>query len=190
MLQRLTLSCVVVLATLASAGCGDSTSANQPSDGRRGNTTTTLGTPEVAGVDPSKASKMICESEVAEDIARVVGFEHTVPLTPSWVDHNYSCDYVYEGGTMTLSVKELSSLDETTAYFDSLAETLGGRTFLENVGEDAYSTTTGSAVVRKDYKVLLVDVSGLPERFGQPVGSRGTIATAVALAVLGCWIEN
>ena len=67
------------------------------------------------------------------------------------------------------------------------AQVLGRTKTLVNVGEDAYATSTGSAVVRKDYKVLIVDVSRLPERFGKPVGSRASIATAVAMTVLRCW---
>lgn len=120
-----------------------------------------------------------------------MGFEHTVPLTPSWVDHNYSCDYVYEGGTMRLWVGgEFSSVDETTAYFDSLAETVGGRTFLENVGEDAYSTTTGTRSFARTTRCSWSMCPGCPSASVNQSAAAARIATAVALAVLGCWIEN
>ncbi|MFN8050984.1 MAG: hypothetical protein U0Q22_06090 [Acidimicrobiales bacterium] len=139
-------------------------------------------------MDPSRSAEMICAPEAAADITKVVGLEPIRPLAPTWVDHVYACDYSYAvDETMGLSVKELSSAAETKVYFDSQAQVLGRTKTLVNVGEDAYATSTGSAVVRKDYKVLIVDVSRLPERFGKPVGSRASIATAVAMTVLRCW---
>jgi len=86
-------------------------------------------TPALAGVGPSPATKMICESEAKKDIAQSgVGFDTIEPLRPRWdaASRRYSCDYVYAGGAkVTLSVKQASSPAETTAYFDSLAVRLG-----------------------------------------------------------------
>ncbi len=48
-------------------------------------------------------------------------------------------------------------------------------------------TANGSFVLRKDYKVLLVDTSGLPAAFGLPMKPRAEIATGVGITVLGCW---
>jgi hypothetical protein len=45
----------------------------------------------------------------------------------------------------------------------------------------------GSAVVRKDYRVLLVDVSRLPARFGKPIASRSDMSAGVAGVIMGCW---
>jgi hypothetical protein len=42
-------------------------------------------------------------------------------------------------------------------------------------------------VVRKDWKVLLVDSSGLPAQFGVPSTSSGDVAVTVADVILGCW---
>jgi hypothetical protein len=42
-------------------------------------------------------------------------------------------------------------------------------------------------VVRKDWKVLLVDVADLPAQFGQPPTSSGDAAVSVADVILGCW---
>ena len=39
---------------------------------------------------------------------------------------------------------------------------------LESLGQGAFQTTNGSVVVRKDWKVLLVDDTGLPAQFGTP----------------------
>ncbi len=45
----------------------------------------------------------------------------------------------------------------------------------------------GSVVVRKDYKVLLIDVTKLPPQFGVPPASRGDVAINVAETIMGCW---
>ena len=111
--------------------------------------------------------------------------------TPTWQDHLYSCTYGYPhsspSGSFTVSVKELSSWAETYAYFDSLAATKGKSRDLEALGQGAFQTTDGSVVVRKDWKVLLVDDTGLPAQFGVPPTSAGAVAVTVADVILGCW---
>jgi hypothetical protein len=42
-------------------------------------------------------------------------------------------------------------------------------------------------VVRKDWKVLLVDSSKLPPQFGVPATPSGDVAVTVADVILGCW---
>ncbi len=51
----------------------------------------------------------------------------------------------------------------------------------------AFQTTNGSVVVRKDWKVLLVNSTGLPPQFGQPPTSSGDVAVTVSDVILGCW---
>ena len=55
------------------------------------------------------------------------------------------------------------------------------------LGEGAFQTTSGSVVVRKDWKVLLVNNAGLPAQFGVPPTSSGSVAVTVADVILGCW---
>lgn len=88
---------------------------------------------------------------------------------------------------MVLSVKELSSWSQTLGYFGQLGAKLGKKTPLYNLGQGAFGTDDGSVVVRKDWKVLLVDTSGLPASFGLPPTNPGQIALSVASAILGCW---
>lgn len=130
---------------------------------------------------------MICSDEAKKDLAGVVGIDTIQPLAPTWKDHVYACDYVYPNGArMTLSVKELSSPEETTAYYDGLARTLGRKDELQGLGQGAFTTPDGSIVARKDYKVLLVGVSNLPQQFGN-LGARGDIALQVVTTIMGCW---
>ena len=88
------------------------------------------------------------------------------------------------------SVKQASSLAETTAYFDSLAERLGRTRRLFGTGDGAYATRGGDVVVRKGDKVLLVDGSKLPPLFGKPANTRNDVATAFAVIIMGCWGAN
>src|SRR5215210_7900550 len=142
---------------------------------------------EAAGANPSESAQMVCAPEAQKDIASALGVTTTAVNEPTWVDHLYSCGYTYPDGSMALSVKELSSRAETTGYFDSLRVQLGEAERLTGVAQGAFSTTNGSLVLRKDYKVLLVDTSALPEPFGSGFTTRNQVAIAVGMTVLGCW---
>ena len=149
-------------------------------------TTSTTRAPEPAGATPSPISMMVCAHEAAREIDSALGEKATVS-TPAWVDTRYSCRYSYSTGSMEVSVKELSSWAQTKQYFNSLATTLGNSSHLSGLGQGAFQTTDGSVVVRKDWKVLLVDPTGLPAQFGMPPTSSGDVAVTVADVILGCW---
>jgi hypothetical protein len=142
--------------------------------------------PLPAGRYPSKISKQVCSGEAQRDIAETLGVKAVVQ-TPTWVDHLYSCQYQYPNGSMVLSVKELSSWSQTKGYFAMLGQQLGNVGSLGNLGQGAFTTSNGSVVVRKDWKVLLVNITGLPAQFGVPPTSRGDIADTVSDVILGCW---
>jgi hypothetical protein len=144
----------------------------------------TVDVAEAAGAVPSKSAQMVCASEAAKDIASAVRAKTIDPLTATWVDHVYSCRYVYAQGVMVVSVKELADQAETTAYFALLR---GQLEELQGLGQGSFVTSNGSFVVREDDKVLVVDPSGLPAQFGSPVRPPEDVATAVGLTLLGCW---
>jgi hypothetical protein len=129
---------------------------------------------------------MICTPKAAAEIAQVMGATAAV-ARPTWADHRYSCGYRYSEGTMVLSVKELSSWSQTYGYFDQLASTLRETTTVKALGQGAFITGDGSVVVRKDWKVLLVDISGVRAPVGSPPKPAGELAIYVAQAILGCW---
>jgi hypothetical protein len=177
---------VVAMAVVAGTGCaGGSTTPASTATGNGVSTATTIA-PLPAGKYPSSISKEVCAKEAQTDIESALGETATVS-DPTWIDHLYSCRYQYPTGSMELSVKELSSWAETTAYYQQLARTLGNTRDLENLGQGAFQTTNGSVVVRKDWKVLLVDITGLPAQFGVPPTSSGDVAVTVADVILGCW---
>lgn len=175
-MRGLRLAAVALVVLLAGA-CGSSSDAGS----------TRSQAPLPAGTDPSEISKMVCASEAQTDIMAVLGVSPTKVETPTWADHLYSCRYVYSDGSFVLSVKELSSEAETQDYLRTLSSRLGNAAALPTLGEGSFSTANGSVVVRKDWKVLLVDDTGLPAEFGDPPISPAKNALAVANVILGCW---
>ncbi len=142
--------------------------------------------PLPAGRTPSTIATMICKPKARQEIASVLGELATVSH-PTWVHHLYSCQYSYPTGSMVLSVKELSSWTQTKSYFRTLAKQMGTSQVINGLGQAAIETSDGSIIVRKDWKVLLVNSAGLPPQFGQPLTSSRAVAQSVADVILGCW---
>lgn len=161
--------------TLSVAGCSSASTSSSTTEA-----------PQPAGAQPSEISKQPCQATAQKDIESALGETATVSA-PTWVDHLYSCRYDYPTGSIGLSIKELSSWSETLAYFNGLATTMGKDRDLQGLGQGAFQTTNGSVVVRKDWKVLLVDISHLPPRFGVPPTASGYVAVTVGDVILGCW---
>ena len=145
-------------------------------------------TPLPAGPTPSKVAKMVCAGEAQADMQSALGEVATV-TTPTWSadEHVYSCTYAYPTGSFTLSVKELSSWSQTEDYYAGLEVTMGKSRNLLGLGQAGFQARDGSVVVRKDWKVLTVDSTGLPAWFGVPPISSGEVAIDVADVILGCW---
>jgi len=141
-----------------------------------------------AGPTPSKSAKMVCQKEARDDIAANLGIKQTSVTNPTWVkaQHLYSCTYVYPKGKITLHVKELSSEKETTAYFESVKKKYGLTQQLNGLGQGAWILKNNDVVARKDYKVLLVDVTKIPANFA-PAMTRSDVALNVGVAIMGCW---
>jgi hypothetical protein len=130
---------------------------------------------------------MICRHETIADLASVLGVATVRRPVATWVGHTYTCPYVYSDGTMTLSVKELPTLGATLVYVAELRRSLGDTGTVVDVGDGAFTTNNGSAVTRKDNKVLLVDVAQLPAQFGNPATTRAEVALTVTDIILACW---
>jgi hypothetical protein len=173
---------VVLAAALAIAGCGSSSSGK----GAQPTTTTVADGGHPPGAEPSASSKMICSLEAQRDITASIGVKATV-TTPTWVNDVYACNYKYANGVIAMSVKELASAAETTTEYNADAAKLGRRPDVVSFGEGAFITTNGSVIVRKDFKVLDIDVSKLPQKFGTPPQDRSNIALSIAATVMSCW---
>ncbi len=129
---------------------------------------------------------MVCAPEARQEIARVLGVRASVS-SPTWIAHAYSCRYRYPDGEFVLTVKELSSWPQTLAYYAALGREQGRTPTVPRLGQGSFQTAIGSMVVRKDWKILTVDISGLPAQFGRPPTSRGDVAVTVADVILACW---
>lgn len=179
MSRRFVVATLVVIVAALAGGCS-TTGGGTASGG-----STTL-TPLPAGPTPSPISVQVCSKEAQREIASSLG-EKAVVSSPTWVDHRYSCTYTYPSGSFSVAVQELSSWPATYAFFDAQRSTLGTQQNLGSLGQAAFQGQNGTVVVRKQWKVLLVNPVSLPSQFGKPPTSSGSVAVTVADIILGCW---
>jgi hypothetical protein len=169
---------------LSMTSCGGSKPATLPGNPQNAG----VQAPQPARATPSASAKMICAPKTQTEIAGALGVHTTQPVVPTWTNHLYSCRYTYHNAVMVLSVKELSNQTQTDAYFTSIAHRLGQSQRPSPIYRGAFFTTKNrSAVVRKDYKVLLVNITGLPAHFGAPAENRADVAIKVAATIMDCW---
>jgi hypothetical protein len=179
---------LTLAAVFALGACGSSGSPQ----GQGGTTPTTGGSSVTyipAGVNPSISAKMICQAEVRGELADSLGVKVTRITKPTWKDHVYSCTYVYPKGSFVLSVKELVDEKTTTAYFNAQKQALGSKDNLFGLGQGAFVAKNDDVVVRKDWKVLVVDVKNIPKGRDAfvPTMDRSDVATNVAGVIMQCW---
>jgi hypothetical protein len=169
-----TLGVLAVVAVLA-AGCASPSSARA--------------TPSSAAssAGPSASALMVCSIEAQADIELTIGVGPSTPPGSTFNDGLFTCDYVYSTGTMVLSVKDLTDKADTDAYVKAARAGVASVQDLPALGQAAFSDSVSTVIVVKDFKVLKVDTSGLPDPFGQPPHTRYTVAVAVAAAIILCW---
>jgi hypothetical protein len=179
----------LALAAVALGACGSSTKTSAPSS-----TTPPelFSSPsyEKAKPTPSASAQMVCQKEGQVEIAAALGVKGHVS-EPTWnkQQHLYSCTYAYPNGKIVLSVKEMSNADETTAYFNGITQKFGTGNQLIGLGQRAWVLKNSDVVVRKDYKVLFVNVAGIPAQFS-PLMRRSDASISIASVIMGCWKGN
>lgn len=171
----------LVVAAIGLAGCGSSSAASRPPTSARAVAA------QPAGPTPALSARMVCSVEAQRDLAESLGVSVSQVTTPTWVNHLYSCTYLYPNGSYSMSVKELDNKAQTTAYFNTLGALYGRRPEHLALGQGAFVTTNGNVVVRKNYKVLYVDTTMLPAQFGQPPQDPADSALSVAATIMSCW---
>ena len=185
--MRLRVVLPVALAALFLLGaCG---SSSPPQASLKTSTGPTTVTYEPAKATPSISAKMICTTEVRGELGDTLGVKPTRVTAPTWKDHVYSCTYIYPKGSFVLSVKELVSEQTTTDYFNAQKQKFGAKQNLFGLGQGAFVTKSDDVVVRKDYKVMLVDVTNVPKADAAfvPAMSRSDVAINVASVIMSCW---
>ena len=140
--------------------------------------------------NPRPATVMVCGDEGQREIAQAMKLKTVQAVRSTWKSRLYSCQYQYRDGSIGVSVKELENDEETTKYFAAMQKKHGKRASFSGVGDAGYITKNGSVVLRKDSNVLFVDVSKLPEKFGNPLRDRVVAAQTVAGALIDCWIHG
>jgi hypothetical protein len=130
---------------------------------------------------------MVCEPEAQADISRALGVTWRRAAAPTWVNQLYTCEFVDGSAAVTLTVKQLAGSGATKSYFSSLSKQYGRRTDVQGIGDAAFLAADDSMVVRKDAKVLRVDVSQVPATFGVPAEPHREVAVLISEAIMACW---
>lgn len=171
-----------------SVATGTSPSMSMPSGQPMpaGETMSAGGTVAAAAV-PTATAKMVCGGDIMGKVVQVLKLTKKPATTTTWANQLYTCTYALPMGPMVLSVKQSKTNAEAKAYFTGLRSTLGPTESLVGLGEGAYRTTTGIAVVVKDNMTLKVDTTRLPAVFGPEDQKRTDLSNQIASDVLGCW---
>jgi hypothetical protein len=136
---------------------------------------------------PPETATMVCGDEITSKVQQVLVLPSPPATDSTWVNSVYTCTYSLPVGPMTLTVHVLPTDAQAGAEFDAdQARTPGARS-LPGLGERAWGTPAGTAVVLKDNQLLTVDTTRLPEVFGANDQKRTDLAYEVASDVLGCW---
>ena len=144
----------------ALGACGSSSSPKASSRVRRRTTAVTY---QPAGVNPSKSAKMVCETEVEGDIADALGIKATQG-DEAHLDGPRLLVHLRLPQGLIRAVDEGARRREVD---DRLLQRLQDRSSafkanLYGLGQGAFIAKNDDVVVRKDYKVLLVDVKNVP----------------------------
>ncbi len=139
---------------------------------------------------PSPLALMICGPDIRGKVAQALALTSPVSVRSAYANHRYTCTYQLPMGPLVLSVQESPNRTTAGAYFVALRRQLSPTEPLIGLGERAYGTATGHAVVVKDSLTLHVDATGLPTVFGAQRQKRTDLAYEIASDVLGCWTGN
>jgi hypothetical protein len=137
---------------------------------------------------PSPQAEMVCAPEAQQDIQDLIGVVPTAVGPIQYANHTSTCRYAYANGAFTLVVQDLPNDITTTRTYEALAGKLGKIDSIDLPDAQAFTTNDGSIVLRRDTKVMLVDVAQLPGTFGSPPSPRADAARLIMKAVLNCWV--
>jgi len=174
---------LAVLAALL-AGCGGQAPPSVPQNAPQVGPAVVTALPDV----PSPQAEMVCQPEAQQDIQDIIGVVPTAVGPIQYANHTSTCRYAYSNGAFTLVVQDLPNDITTTRTYEALAGKLGRVEKIDLPDAEAYTTNDGSIVLRRDTKVMLVDVTQLPGTFGNPPSPRGDAARLIMKAVLNCWV--
>ncbi len=136
---------------------------------------------------PTAAALMVCGDDIKGKVKQVLALPTAPRVTSTFSNQIYTCTYHLPVGPMLLSVQHSPTKSSAQQYFSTLRRHLPPTRPLIGLGDGAYATTTGVAVVIKDNETLTVDTTKLPAIFGTNQQHRTDLANEIASDVLGCW---
>jgi hypothetical protein len=141
---------------------------------------------------PRPSARQFCNARARREVSTSLGVRMLTTPKAHADEHRYACTYEFADGAIDMSVTKLTSERDAKARLAAIARERGRRPEPPMLGEEmeAFVTTDGSMVVRKDREVLEVDVGRLPKEFGQPPQARSVIALAVAVTTIGHWVPG
>lgn len=152
-----------------------------------GATSTATSAATSTAASPPATARMICSADIKGKVTQALRLDSPPPTHDRWAEGTYTCDYSLPMGTMRLSDQVFPDAGAARAHLASAQSHEATAHALAGLGQRAYGSDRGLAVVVKDDQVLTVDTSGLPERFGATGQRRSDLAYEVASDVLGCW---
>jgi hypothetical protein len=157
------------------AGCASSQAA------------TSAGRSPAASSTPPATAAMVCGDDISTKIQQVLALPAPPATDSTWANSVFTCTYHLPVGPLTLSVHVLPDGAQAARELDAGQAGTGGASPLAGLGERAWGTPAGTAVVLKDAQVLTVDATELPAVFGANGQQRTDLAYEVASDVMGCW---
>lgn len=136
---------------------------------------------------PTATALMVCSNDIKDKVKEVLALTARPEASSSFANEIYTCTYKLAIGPLVLSVQHSPNKAAAGGYFDGLRSKLGQTSTLDGLGEKAFGTPTGVAVVLKDDETLMVDATGVPAVFGSNQQKRTDLANEIASDVLGCW---
>jgi hypothetical protein len=130
---------------------------------------------------------MICDDDIRSKVEQALDLPAAPRTVATWADSVYTCRYALPMGPMTLSVRVLPGDAQAAARLAADQRSTTGAHPLAGLGERAWGTQAGTAVVLKDNQILTVDATRLPAVVGSSKLTRSDLAFELALEVLGCW---
>ena len=145
---------------------------------------------EKAKPTPSKSAKMVCQKEVArrDRVERSASQRRGSRRPPGTrPQHLYSCTYVYpEREDRAVGEGDVERDGDHRVLQQHREEVTAPIQSLIGLGQGAWVLKNSDVVVRKDYKVLLVNVEGIPAQFS-PLMKSSDAAINIASVIMGCW---
>ena len=136
---------------------------------------------------PPASARMICGDDIKAKVREALHLQAAPSTHDTWAGGTYTCHYSLPMGPMTLSDQVFPDAAAARARMATRQGSEGSVRPLAGLGQQAYGSDRGTAVVLKDDQILTVDTTGLPERFGANDQRRTDLAYEVASDVLGCW---